>query len=263
MDRLYKECIKDKGRRSTMDRPVSGTAASALKRSREELRNLSARLQSVREEERTALARELHDDLGQVLTAIKLDLAWLERRNEYIEDPVKRKEALGKFPELRELIDGAIATVQRVSSELRPVVLDLLGLWPALENESARFESRTGIACALHPGEAQTPARDERAALAIFRIVQESLTNVARHSGATVVDIAFAPSKEGYDLTIVDNGRGIAEAEADDPNAIGLIGMRERARSFGGTFSARRTGEAGGGTTIRVSIPAKVFGERS
>jgi two-component system sensor histidine kinase UhpB len=226
--------------------------SDALKR--EELRTLAAQLQSAREDERRALARELHDDLGQALTAMKLDLAWIKRRMMHFEDPARRYETIGKACELDELIDGAINTVQRISTDLRPALLDMLGLWPALEAEAARFASRTGIDCSVRPcGDTWKPST-EKVSVELFRIVQEALTNIVRHARASSVEISCRSSRRNRTLSIVDNGRGISLAEAESPSSLGLIGMRERALSFGGEISA--TGSPGAGTRVTVTIPA-------
>ncbi|HUX39393.1 MAG TPA: PAS domain-containing sensor histidine kinase [Rectinemataceae bacterium] len=228
-----------------------------MKRSQAELRKLSARLVAVREEERTALARELHDGLGQMLTALTLDIAWLQRRIERFVDPEKRKESLARARELRKNIDEAIAIVRRTSSELRPASLELMGLWPALEGEAARFASRSGVKCVVRPFAQAARLQNPGLSVALFRIVQEALTNIARHAKASLVEIACEESAAGCKLTIVDDGRGISEVESSDPNSLGLIGMRERARSFGGEFSI--AGAPDSGSRVTVLIPAKAL----
>jgi len=231
--------------------------ATEMKLSHAALRNLSARLVAIREEERRQLARELHDGLGQILTALKLDLAWLQRRIERFGDPEKRMESLSKARELQKNIDEAIAIVRRAASGLRPATLDIMGLWPAIEGEAARFSSRTGIPCVVHPLVQSDRLRDATVSVALFRIVQEALTNIARHAKASLVEIACGKSKAGYSLSIVDDGRGIGKTESANPNSLGLIGMRERALSFGGEFSI--VGTPGSGSRVEVTIPKEAF----
>ena len=224
-------------------------------RSHEELRNLAARLQAVREEERRALSRELHDNLGQALTAMKLDLNWIARRISHIGDARLREEALEKSQEFKTLIETAITTVHRISTDLRPSILDEIGLWPALESEASRFTSRTGIDCVVRPCPVLNGIFDEGISVAVFRIVQEALTNIARHAKATFVDISCTLSDTGPVLSIVDNGRGITAAETENPGSLGLIGIRERALGVGGAFTIERVGAAGG-TRVDVRLPA-------
>ena len=227
-------------------------------RSREELQRLAARLQSTREEERTSLARELHDNLGQLLTAVKLDLGWLGRHLLADEDHRKQQAKQEKLSGLGTLIDQAYGVVRRVSLGLRPSGIDELGLWPALEEEAARFTERTGIACNLRPCKTPWWPKEHATPIALFRIVQEALTNVLRHAEATAVVISCTPSSEGFHtFSIVDNGRGIDTAQAASPSSIGLIGMRERAHSFGGQISV--SGAPGKGTTVTVTIPAQAY----
>jgi len=240
---------------AVMDRTARKRAESDTRRSHEELRNLAARLQSVREEERRTLSRELHDNLGQALTAMKLDLKWIARRASRIDDTLLKKEILGKIRESRALIEDATTTVHRISTDLRPSILDEVGFWPALESEVSRFASRTGIECVVLPCPTLSKSLDEGVALAVFRIVQEALTNIARHAKATCVEISCSPSDAGHSLSIVDNGRGITAAETGSPSSLGLIGIRERARGFGGECTLARVDSAGG-TRVSVRIPA-------
>ena len=218
-----------------------------LRRSQAELRNLSAHLQSVREEERTRLAREIHDELGQTMTALKMDLSWLNRRL----DP--QREALHqKTHAMETLIDETLRTVQRLSSELRPGLLDDVGLAAAVEWQAEEFQKRTGIACeaVLDLGETQLiPDR----ATAVFRIYQEALTNVIRHARASRVSVRLQAKENQVILEVKDNGRGITEEEARSAVAFGLIGMRERVLALKGRLVI--SGEPGQGTTITVTFP--------
>ncbi len=255
-DGIKKEEMRRSGQSNAKkDRTDRKREESDVHRSREELRNLAARLQSVREEERRALSRELHDNLGQTLTAMKLDLHWMDHHASHIVDARLRKELVEKTREFTALLESAITTIYSISSDLRPSILDEMGLWPALVSEAARFMSRTGIECVVHPCSTLHESIDEDLSLAIFRITQEALTNIARHAKATAVEISCVLSKSDHILCIIDNGRGISAAEAESPRSLGLIGIRERVRGFGGGFSIARVGITGG-TAIRVTIPA-------
>ena len=221
---------------------------------REELRNLAARLQTVREDERRALARELHDDLGQALTALKLGLAWIERRLRNLGGSAETQGLIEKSRELESLINEAITTIRRISTELRPAVLDMMGLWPALEAEAARFSARTGIECRVSPCIDTWEPRSEKVSIELFRIAQEALTNVARHAKAKSVEISCEATPLGHSLSITDDGQGIGSIEISSPKSLGLIGMRERALSFQGEFAV--IGASGEGSTVTVTIPA-------
>ena len=216
-----------------------------LQRSFEQLRALSARLQSVREEERRRIAREIHDDLGQALTAIKFAVSslLLALPEEY--RPSKRAESIVK------LIDEAIASVRRIATELRPAILDDLGLVAAVEWAAEEFEARTGTKCRLNLS-ADFPIIDQERATAVFRILQEALTNVARHSGATQVEVRLAVENDGLTLEIHDNGIGVEDEHVSSPQSLGVQGMQERAVLLGGKFTIRVAPNHG--TIVRVHI---------
>jgi signal transduction histidine kinase len=222
-------------------------AEENLRNSRGQLRNLSSHLESVREEERTRLAREIHDELGQALTALKMDIFWLRRHLVNESEPV-----LKKIRSMEGLVDATIRTVQRLSGELRPGLLDDLGLAAAIEWQTEEFQNRTGITCeaAVNLQEASL-SRDH--VTAIFRIFQETLTNVARHAEASRVDVRLDTQGDRLVLEVKDNGRGITESEIKDPKAFGLIGMRERVLALNGECVI--SGRPGSGTTIVVYIP--------
>lgn len=222
-------------------------AMDELKKSQEMLRNLSAHVDAVREEERMSIAREIHDELGQVLTAMKMDMSWLKNRL-----PDDRPGLRKKAEEILSLIDDTIQTVKRISSELRPGVLDDLGLPAAIEWATREFERRTGIRCEFS-SEPDTLSLDRNRATTIFRVLQESLTNVARHSQATDVKVSLMERDGEVVLSVKDNGRGISMTEVSDPAAFGLIGMRERVHFMGGRFSIE--GAFGMGTAVVISIP--------
>ncbi len=211
-------------------------AENSLKRSREELRELSANLQNVREAEKTRIARELHDDLGQQLTALKIDLSTLEQRlkGNLTPDLATRIEGMSK------LIDSTVRAVRRIAADLRPVMLDDLGLVPAIEWLANDFTSRYGIAVQrqIHTG---NTTFSNTAASTLFRIVQEALTNVARHAEASVVVLTLEVARQQCTLRIVDNGRGTEHDPGGAPHrtrhdkSFGLLGIRERAHMLNGT----------------------------
>ena len=212
----------------------------------DQLRELSAHVESVREDERTGIAREIHDVLGQALTALKMDLAWLARRT------TGQEPLLEKLHAMSEATDEIIQQVRRISTELRPGVLDDLGLLAAIEWQAQEFEGRTGTLCTVESnlGDAKLP-RD--VSTAIFRIFQEALTNVARHAEARHVGVHLDLADNVLDLEVRDDGKGITPAQAGNPRSLGLLGIRERARRLGG----RATVAAGteGGTVVSVRVP--------
>jgi PAS domain S-box-containing protein len=198
----------------------------------EELRALSARLEAAREEERTGIARELHDQLGQSLTALKLELAWISRRTN--ENAIEVPALQRKLEELMLLTDGLVEETRRISSELRPPLLDDVGLDAALAWQARAFEQRSQIACAVSY-EAGEISRE--VGTAVFRVFQEALTNVVRHSHARHVEARLFRRDGGLIFTVRDDGDGIAPGQAHDPRSLGLAGIRERARRLGGTAS--------------------------
>jgi PAS domain S-box-containing protein len=219
---------------------------------RDQLRALSARIESLREEERMRISREIHDELGQMLTGIKMDLRWMEHRLDEFGDDRRVNPILDKLVATAELTDATVKAVQRIAAELRPGILDNLGLPTALQYEAAQFEARTGIACRLVvPGDELT-LRPE-VATAFFRIFQEALTNVTRHAKATAVEVELQPEADGCRLEIRDNGRGMAGVELTNLKSLGLLGMQERASLLGGgaLFAPR----PGGGTVVTIRIP--------
>jgi len=223
-------------------------AEEQLKSSNEKLRALSARLQAVREEESLRIAREIHDELGGALTGLKIDLSWLGKRL-----PGYSYEVLHeRLQSMAELIDETIQKVRHISTELRPSVLDDLGLAATIEWQAREFQKRTGIKCTI-TALAEEAAPSPEKATAVFRIFQEILTNVARHAGATLVQIAMETEDGDLILKVSDNGRGIKERESSNSRSFGLLGMRERALVFGGRVEI--TGTKGKGTTVTVSIP--------
>ena len=222
-------------------------AEAIIKDSQQRLRNLSSHLQSSREEERANIAREIHDELGQVLTALKLDMYWLEKRLHDDQEVLKEKvRSMSKHAET------TIHTVQRISSELRPALLDDLGLIAAIEWQSKEFHRRTDIECSVsfNSGRIKVP---EHASIAFFRIYQETLTNVARHSQATNVHVSMYNKDDNVILQIRDNGIGIEKSHISNPRSFGLMGIRERALALGGDVEI--IGKKQIGTTLTVIIP--------
>lgn len=222
-------------------------AEERLRESHEQLRALSVYLQSVREEERTRIAREVHDELGQALTGLKLDLALVSNRL-----PRSQRLLLDKLETMAGHIDETIQSIRRIATELRPGILDDLGLIAALEWQANEFQSRTGIVCQV-TSTLQDTQLDADLNTAFFRIFQETLTNIMRHANATRVEVNSTQEGGRFILTVRDNGRGILPGEARDRRSIGLLGMEERAALLGGEFEI--TGEPGRGTTVTVRIP--------
>jgi PAS domain S-box-containing protein len=219
-------------------------AEEALQRSRDQLRAFGARLQKVREEERAKVAREIHDELGQALTAIKIDLSSLSH-----ELPADKKQ---QCESILKLAAETIQSVRRISTELRPAILDAVGLVAAVEWAAGEFAARTGTKCQLDLPQDDAVIEQERAT-ALFRIFQETLTNVARHANATKVKVRLAKPDGNLTLEVHDNGRGVSEEQLSAGSSLGILGMRERAVLLGGELTI--TGARGEGTTVRVQIP--------
>jgi signal transduction histidine kinase len=218
-----------------------------LKESSRLLQELAASLEKAREEERLRIARELHDELGQALTALKFDLAWLSDQLE------ENNETLAqKAHDISSQTNNLIKVVRRIATELRPGMIEDLGLVASIEWQAQDFEKRAGIECSLSlPSEDLILAADQ--ALAIYRIFQEGLTNVARYAQATHVEVKLLKSGELLTLMLHDNGQGIKDEDISSPHSIGLLGMRERAKYIGGTVDMN--GVPGQGTTLIVTIP--------
>jgi signal transduction histidine kinase len=218
-----------------------------LQRSRAELRDLTRHLQEVRENERTSIAREIHDDLGQMLTALKIDLSWIGRKL-----PEEERLLLERTLKITRHIDETIGTVQRISAQLRPGILDDLGLMAALEWQAGEFQKKTGIEFEVL-GSFDCTRLSRRCATELFRIFQETLTNIFRHSGASRARVSLEGGAGALTVTVTDNGRGVGEEKIADHTSLGFLGMRERVHSLGGELSIGRVAE--GGTSIRVVIP--------
>jgi signal transduction histidine kinase len=222
-------------------------AQQALESSREELREFAAAAGNVREQEKSRIARELHDELGQSLTALKMDLNWMA---EHL--PAGQTALAGKIETMQQMLGSTVAATRRISADLRPLMLDDLGLLPALEWLVQNFTERSGIDCELNLTSANLDL-PEPYATAVFRILQESLTNVARHAQASMVEATLSRAGERITLVVQDNGRGFSSSDPRRPNSFGLLGMRERAYLLGG--EARVESSPGQGTRVEVSIP--------
>ena len=219
----------------------------ALRRSQTELREVAYAMNSVREQEKSRIARELHDELGQALTALKLDLTWMSERL-----PAGQAAIAEKLGAMQAMVDGTVAATRRISADLRPTMLDDLGLVPAAEWLVQEFTQRTGIPCELVVGSPDLELKDPHAT-AIFRILQESLTNVARHAKAQRVEVALGRADGAVTLNVRDNGRGFNLDDPRRPNAFGLMGLRERVSLLGG--DVRIESHPGRGTALHVQIP--------
>ena len=226
-------------------------AETQLAVSREELRLLSNSLQTVQEAERQRIARELHDELGQYLTAVKLDVKWIRSRlTPGVENIVSRLDSIDRT------VDMTVAAVRRMAANLRPVILDDLGLTAACEWLLQEFKERTGIDCRLSidPEDFELP---EAVATTSFRVIQEALTNISRHAQAQHVDVRIQRAETGLSMLIADDGVGMAERQPGDRRTLGLIGMRERIHALGGTLEIDSA--PGEGTRIHVQIPASAL----
>ena len=207
---------------------------------------MSAAMNEVREAERTRIARELHDELGQLLTAVKMDIAWLAARLEPGNTAlVQRSE------KMRQLVDTTVAAVRRISADLRPVMLDDLGLVPALEHLLHDFSERTRIAASLDASSAEVEL-GEPLSTSVYRVVQEALTNVARHAEATEVGLTVKLEADSLYVRVRDNGKGLPK-QLGENRSFGLLGIRERAQTLGGR--AQIYSPAEGGTIVEIAVP--------
>ena len=230
-------------------------ADAELAESREKLQALARRLQAVREEQSTNIAREIHDEIGQPLVGLKFDLFFLKKRLVRIEDPAARVELEDKIKEMSGQIDAAIGIVRSVAMQLRPKMLDDFGLVGAIETFSQDFGRRAGFRCEVNqygPADFGSDFGPERST-AVFRIFQEILVNIRRHAAATRVWIDLRGEDNCFVLEVRDNGKGIPREQLKSMEGLGILGMRERALVFGGTVSI--DSEPGRGTRVEVKIP--------
>ncbi len=230
-----------------MDISERKRAERELEESRQQLRDLSVFLQTVREEERKRISRELHDELGQALTALRIDVNWLEMRLPYVEPAIA-----DKLISMEHLMNKTVDAMRRISEDLRPGMLDDLGLAAALEHHVERFVERTGMPCALDLSQEDFEVGDQ-VATAVFRIIQESLTNVARHSGATRVSVRVEELENEIRLSVQDDGRGLPAREGAKRKTYGLLGMQERVKMLGGRFEISSVPARG--TRVGAIIP--------
>jgi PAS domain S-box-containing protein len=250
----HRPCKADPTVRTLIAR-AAHVAAIAIERRQldDRLAALSERIEAIREDERTGIAREIHDELGQALTALKMDIAWVGRRVD-AESPVATK--LG---EMSRATDEIIGSVRRISAELRPGILDDLGLRAAIEWQAEEFTRRTGVPCQVR-AEIGDLRLERGLATTVFRIFQEALTNVARHASATKVDVALSLERGNLRLEVSDDGVGVPPG-GPRSGALGLLGMRERARRAGGDFTVGRG--PSGGTRVTVTVPLRFPSERA
>lgn len=239
------EDIKDISERKKSEREII--------ESRGKLRSLAAHLQVIREEERERIAHEIHDELGQALTALKMDIHWI--RSKF---PGTEASLVEKTSAMSTLIDTTVQSVKRIISELRPRLLDDFGLSSAMEWQVSEFMKRTGIQCDIELL-SENIILDKTRSIVIFRIFQETLTNITRHSEATRVKVSLKENETVVEMRVFDNGKGFAENQLSAPQSFGIIGMRERAYSIGGNLSI--TTDRGAGTTVTLTIPRYREGE--
>jgi len=239
--RLYTVILRDITRRKEYE--------DMLVRQQAELREISARVLEAREEEKTLLARELHDELGQLLTALKMDLAWLRERL-----PAARTELAAKTEQMDAVLGRTVASVRRISAELRPLMLDDLGLHDAVGWLTEEFSRHAGIQCRLEMPEAEALENIDRpVAITLYRVLQESLTNIARHAQAKGAWVTMHATGNWLQLEVEDDGRGIGPEDLARPRSLGLKGMRERVLYIGGSVEVGRAPR--GGTRVLVRVP--------
>ncbi|RYY67192.1 MAG: sensor histidine kinase, partial [Comamonadaceae bacterium] len=234
----------------------------ALSEALQQLRELSAYTHTVREDERTRIAREVHDELGSLLVALKMDVGWLDKRlgeqqqREPGDAQAMRERMRSKCQNMGRLIEAAVDNVGRIITDLRPSILDHQGLWAALDWQAHEFvqsaELELDWTMDIATDLQDTPPLPEPSAIAVFRIFQEMLSNVGRHAEASAVAVAIRATPEVLTITVRDNGRGAPPSAFDAPDAYGVMGMRERARHLGGSLAI--SSEPGAGSTIHLHI---------
>jgi PAS domain S-box-containing protein len=222
-------------------------AEEELRNLTEQLRNLASHLQNIREEERLTIAREIHDELGQQLTGLKIDISFLSKKIN-----TKDKEVKQKINTINKLLDETVKTVRRIATELRPLILDNLGFIEAMKWQSEEFKKRSGIRIEFTSSVNEIILPDN-ILIGLFRIYQEALTNIARHSEATIVSAIFERNEKNVILCIKDNGKGFNAASIDNKKTLGLLGIKERALMMGGI--CKISGITGKGVIISISVP--------
>ena len=226
-----------------------------------ELRELAAHTHAVREDERTRIAREVHDELGSLLVALKMDVNWLDKRlAEQQQRDAEAAQAMretmqSKCRNMSRLIEGAVGNVGRIITDLRPSILDHQGLWAALEWQAQEFAAGAEMQCDWTMNVSDAPELPEPIAIAVFRIFQEMLSNVGRHAQASAITVSIEADRDVLNLSVRDNGIGASREAIDSRTSYGVIGMRERARHFGGDIVI--VSEVGQGATFRLQLPLK------
>jgi PAS domain S-box-containing protein len=240
-ERLFTVILRDVTQRKAQE--------DALRHQQQELRELSARVLEAREEEKTLIARELHDELGQLLTALKMDLDWLRER-------IAPGEIAQRAGQMNAVLDRTVGSVRRIAADLRPLMLDDLGLADAAAWLVEDFETRSGIHCKLERSEGDALDGIERdVATTVYRALQESLTNIARHSGAKSAWVLLRIEDGALRLEVEDDGRGMPRAAQAGSRSLGLKGMRERVQYHGGTLEVGQAPR--GGTRVKVRVPLR------
>ena len=241
LNALNRQLVKEIGARKKSEQEV--------RKSREELRNLSEYLQQMREEGRADVAREMHDELGQALSAVAIDLACLGDRLPSGQDGLKEQ-----VREIEVRIGETMRSVREICRKLRPPILDDLGLPAAMRWHLRQFQEKTGVRCTALVDE-ELPDHQKELDLVVFRIYQEAMTNILRHAGATKVEVALRCGKRHLVLKVRDNGKGISEEQIASPLSLGILGIRERVRFWGGRSAF--AGAPGKGTSVKVSMPLR------
>ena len=218
-----------------------------LEKEYENVRLLNAHVETIREAERAGIAREVHDELGQQLTSLKVEVSWLERKIP-IDDEFSKEKLANTFM----MIDDAITTIHRISSDLRPGPLEDLGLLDALEWQCSEFKKRTGIDCVLKTNITEYDF-EKNTSIAVFRIYQEALTNIVRHASASRVETSFNIDNDFLTLIVQDNGKGFDSTAKRNKNSFGLLGMDERAHMINGQLDIES--KKGAGTTVILKAP--------
>jgi signal transduction histidine kinase len=242
------QLVEEKTRNLTEEITKRTKTEYELQYKSEALSRLTKKLQSVREEESTYIAREIHDELGQALSAIKIELMWFLKKY-----PMGSKQS-EKIKQISEIVDETIKNVRRISASLRPKLLDQLGFLPAIEWQVKEFEKRTRIKCELDI-DSEDLKLSPIASSTLFRIFQESLTNIARHSGATKAEFKLDRNQDILTMVISDNGKGFSNNYKNNKHSLGIIGMEERAHSLGGVIDIDK--HPAGGTKVKINIPLR------
>jgi PAS domain S-box-containing protein len=227
-------------------------AKDKLEQSYRQVRELAEHLHTIREDERVAMSRDIHDDMGQILTALKIELSIIETELVTKDDLLKPENLLAEIKEMQNLVDEAIQSVRKLLKELRPDVLDNLGLLKAIIWQAEEFEKRNNVKCYFHSNVTEINL-DKKKSVAILRILQEALTNITRHANATKVEIKLNLLDNEILLKVIDDGVGFSQKTLSERKTMGIVGMRERTLILGGEFEI--LSREGNGTTVLLSIP--------